>query len=224
MKKKLYNMFIASLLVFLFICNIMSYAVGNYYNSPNTNNYFNPNYNYYPNYNPYYNGYYPNNIYDNFGYNAAHVIPDNSYYYIAGYDRDTTYYCNGLAMISRVPIIGGNNYYPTRVANGIIYNAYVSISNWCNEHILRKDGIQDYYLNYATIVSQTVSSIILNVNCSYKKAGIINGHTEFRITADIERNKFTWRRLGVESSNNHSDDFDEYEIYDSDTGQIIVIR
>ena len=221
MIKKLYNMYIIALLVFLFICNIKSYATGNYYSYPNTNNYLNPNYNYYPNFNQYYNGYYPNYIYDNYGYNAAQVIPDNSYYYIAGYDRNAIYYCNGLAMISRVPIIGGNNYYPTRVANGIICNAYGSISTWCNDNILSKDGVQDYFLNYATIVSETASSIVLDVNCSFKKGGVLNGHTSFRINVDISRNRYQWRRLREESSDYIDDN---YEIYDYDSGKIIIIE
>ncbi|MBO6119477.1 MAG: hypothetical protein J6P02_03355 [Lachnospiraceae bacterium] len=154
-------------------------------------------YNYYPGYYPnnQVNGYYNPYDYGNTYYNNMNVIPSNSYYYIMGYDRGTTLYCNGLPMISRVPILGGNNYFPTKIANGIIYNAYVSISSWCNENILNKEGIQDYYLNYANIVSETANSIILNVNCSFKRVGIITGHTQFKVNIDISRNRFEWEKV-----------------------------
>lgn len=204
-------------LIVLSINNYYASNVGNTYN-PNYSQYYVPNYQNYPNYQ-----YYPN-YYGNYGYNpyiGAGVIPSNSYYYIAGYDRNAIYYCNGLAMISRVPIIGGNNYYLTRVANGIICNAYGSISTWCNDNILSKDGVQDYYLNYATIVSETASSIVLDVNCSFKKGGVLNGHTSFRINVDISRNRYQWRRLR-EGSSDYIDD--NYEIYDYDSGKIIIIE
>ena len=189
-----------------------------------TNSYYDPNsgLGYYPSYNPNYSPYYPGQM---------NVIPSNSYYYIVGYDRHATQYSNGHPMISRVPIIGGNNYYPTRIANGIIYNAYVSISSWCNSNILSKDGIQDYYLNYATILSETASSIVLKVNCSFKRKGVINGYTEFQITADIENDEFTWHRITSTSTNyidegydySYDEDGNSYYEYDDGT-KVIIIR
>ena len=194
--------------------------IGNYHYASNVGNIYNPNYNQYyvPNYQ-----YYPN-YYGNYGYNpyiGTGVIPSDSYYYIAGYDRNPMYYSNGQPMITRVPIIAGNNYYPTRVANGIVYNAYVSISTWCNNNILTKDGVQDYYLNNAIISNETASSIVLDVNCAFKKGGVINGYTSFRINVDISRNRYQWRRLR-EGSSDYIDD--NYEIYDYDSGEIIIIE
>jgi hypothetical protein len=208
------------------VCIQSSFAT-NYYNGfdPNLSQYYNPNYQYYPNYNGY-------------GYNGMNTIPANSYYYIAGYDRETQLYCNGQPMATRIPILGGNNYFPTSVANGIVYNAYLSISKWCNENILTKDGIQDYFLNYATIVSATASRIVMNVNCAHKRAGILNGHTNFRVNVDISRNRYKWVRADEGSSifiNDNSyydddyyyrddddDDDDEYELYDGE--RIIIIK
>ena len=168
---------------------------------------------------------------------SFNVIPSNSIYYIIGYDRSTDLYCNGQPMISRVPIIGGNNYFPTQIANGIIYNAYLSISKWCNENILTKAGIQDYFLNNASIISESSSNIVLLVNCAHKRAGVLSGHTEFQVNVDIQRNRFVWRKLSQVSSSYieddyydnrgyriyDSDDLDVYE-FDSDTGKIIIIK
>ena len=223
------------LVVFLFACNISNYATGynNFYSPPNNYQYYNPNYN--PNFNPNYNPNYNPNFNPNYNpyyypYNQGNlnVIPSNSYYFISGYDRAATNYYNGQAMVSRVPIISGNNYFPTRIANGIIYNAYVSISDWCNANILTKEGIQDYFLNNATIINQTASSIVLHVNCAHKRSGILSGYTEFRVNVDISRNKFTWKKLGknVVDNSDDLDDIDDYKVYeyDSDSGQIIIIR
>lgn len=190
--------------IFILVCNVISYATG--YN----NNYnYNPNYQYYPNYPNY--QYYPN--YNIYGYNGARTIPADSYYYIAGYDKETQLYCNGEPMATRVPILAGNNYFPTSVANGIIYNAYLSISKWCNENILTKDGIQDYFLNYATIVSETASRIVLNVNCAHKKGGVLFGRTNFRVNVDISRNRYHWVRADANSSTFISGDYDDRDYY-----------
>lgn len=187
----------------------------NYYFYPS--NAYVPSNNYVPNNNPYYNPYYQGSTYN---------IPENTYYYIAGYDRSTTRYNNGHPMISRVPIIAGSDYFSARIANGLIYNAYGSISKWCNSNILTKDGIQDYFLNYARIVSETPSSIVLNVNCSFQRAGIINGYMEFRINADIYSNRYTWRRLNADGSvyiDDSDSSIEEYD-YEYDDGKIIIIR
>lgn len=208
-------------IVFILLCNMVNYATG-------YNNYYNPYYQYYPNYPNY--QYYPN--YNNYGYNGVRTIPSNSYYYIAGYNRETQNYCNGEPMATRIPIFGGNNYFPTNVANGIIYNAYLSISKWCNDNILTKEGIQDYFLNYATIVGETASRIVLNVNCAHKRAGILYGSTNFRVNVDISRNRYHWVRADVNSSTFLSGDYEESNVYDDDEyyddyyydDRIIVVR
>ena len=203
------NKLLIVLFVFVLLFNIKSYATSfhNYYYFPNPSQ----------NYNSYFNPYYQGSIYN---------IPANSYYYIAGYDRNTTKYYNGVPMISRVPIIAGSDYFSARIANGIIYNAYGAISTWCNNNVLTKEGIQDYYLNYARIVSQTSSTIALNVNCSFQRVGIISGYMEFRINVDIYNNRYTWHRLNADGSvytdePNRCDDDYEYEY---DDGRIIIIK
>lgn len=177
-----------------------------------------PSNNYAPNYSPYYNPYYQGNIYN---------LPANSYYYIAGYDRTPTEYYNGYPMISRVPIIAGSDYFSARIANGIIYSAYGSISKWCDDYVLTKEGVQAYYLNYARIVSDTSSSIELNVNCSLKRGGIISGYMEFRIYVDINNNRYDWKKLNADGSVYTEDSkrcYDDYDIYDYDDRRIIIIR
>ncbi len=178
------------------------------------------NYNpYYPNYNPY-NPYYPN--YDPYyqpNYNP-YAIPYNCYYYIAGYDRPVTSTYNREPMVSRVPIISSNYPYYANVANGIVYNAYVSISKWCNENLFT-DGVRAYYLNYANIERSSSTNIILLVNCAIQKRAVLDSNIEFRINVQIPANRYTWRKLG----NNHSlYDYDHrvYE-YDSLTDQVVTI-
>ena len=207
MKNKNYIKLIISSAMFLLICNIRNYATG-YYNTPN----------FYQYYNPYINPYYQGNIYNK---------PINSYYYIAGYDRTPTEYYNGYPMISRVPIIAGSDYFSARIANGIIYSAYGSISKWCDDYVLTKEGVQAYYLNYARIVSDTSSSIELNVNCSLKRGGIISGYMEFRIYVDIYNNRYDWKKLNADGSVYTEDSrrcYDDYDIYDYDDRRIIIIR
>lgn len=220
--KKISLVLVCVLILTSNICHATN--VGNWY-YPNygyypygyLSNAYAPSNNYVPNYNFYYNPYYQGNVYN---------IPENSHYYIVGYDRSTTQYYNGIPMISRVPIIAGTDYFSARIANGIIYNAYGSISKWCNDYVLTKEGIQDYYLNYARIVSETASNIVLNVNCSFKRVGIINGYMEFRINVDIYNNRYTWKRLnadGTEYNEDYHSSSDEYE-YEYDDGRIIIIR
>ena len=218
MNKKSIRLIIISVALIL-IGYIKNYATSYYndYNSTNAYQYYNPNYQYYPNYNVY-------------GYNGMKTIPSNSYYYIAGYDRETQTYCNGEPMITRIPIFAGNNYFPTSVANGIIYNAYASISKWCNENILTKEGVQDYFLNYATIVSETASRIVLNVNCAHKRGGVLFGRTNFRVNVDISRNRYHWVRADVNSTTFISGDYVDREYDDDDDDyyyeddRIIIIK
>ena len=215
--------FKSMLICYLVLINVFtSFGYVNYQFNPN--NQYNPNYQYYPNYQ-----HYPNYQYNPYQQNVnPYLIPSDTYYYILAFDRAATNYYNGQPMVTRVPIIAGNYQYPTQVANGIIHNAYVSISNWCNQNILSRDGIQDYYLNQAAIVSQNPNSLVLNVVCAFKKRGILDGYIEFRVTADIVNNKFTWKRLGINSSDDTKQDHigSDVEIYefDSDTGKIIIIR
>ena len=196
----------------------------NYFYPNNAQNYtpytpVDPNYNQY-NYNPY-------NQYDPYQQNGMSSIPTNSYYYIIGYDRNVTMYSNGVPMASRVPVFGGNYYYPTQIANRLVYSAYVSISNWCNSNLMGKNNIEDFYLNFATIESETPSNIIIIVNCSYKKNERINGYSEFRVSLDLSTNRYTWRRI-TENGNTIKEynyyDEDDDEIYDYDGRKIIIIK
>ena len=182
---------------------VPNYNQGAY--NPYYNNY--PSNGYYPNYNPY-NNYYPNY---NSG-NAQYIIPSNSYYYISGYDRPVTSTSNGEPMVSRVPILAGNYSYPTYIANGLVYGAYRSISTWCNNNILT-GRVKDYFLNFASIVSETPYEIVMNVNCALYQSNAISGFIEFKIVLDIASNRYKWTKLG------NDNDRRLYE-YDSLTGTL----
>ena len=197
------------------------------YYIPNNNPYhsnYNPNYypynsNYpYNQYNPYAN---PNGIYG-FSQDGAFLIPYDAIYYMVGYDRNAYVFAGGEVMQSRVPVLGGNYQYPTQIANRLIYNAYLSISNWCNENIYNDDRIQDYYLNNASVYSVTPTEVVLIVNCALKKKGIIDGSEEFRVTINIQAGRFIWRKL----SNKDGWLYGDSRIYefDSSTGRVIIIQ
>ena len=210
--KKIYSVRAIILIIILSLsCDI--FANVNILNNGITNTYNQYNPNYYPNYNPNYNpNYYPN-------YNP-YAIPNNSYYYIIGYDRPVTTTYNGMPMNTRVPILSGNYPYYVNIANGLIYNSYVSISKWCNENLFTS-GVQDFYLNFASIESEAPNEIVMVVNCAIKKNGVINSNIDFRLILNIATNRFRWRK-------NSNNGFKEYEYrvyeYDSESGDIIIIR
>lgn len=177
----------------------------NLYVVPGTNYY--PNYGAYtPNYNPYYN--------PNYNYNP-YAIPNDCYYYIVGYDRGVTAFSSGEPMVTRVPILSGNYPQYVNIANGLIYGAYKSISNWCNNNLFT-NGVEDYFLNFASIESMKPNEIIMSVNCAVQKAGVINHDIEFKVTLTIPTNRFKWRKV--------TDNEGRVYEYDSDTGEIIIIR
>ncbi len=208
-------------------CAVFERVVEGHTNTiPNvTNNYYYNNYPYPNNYSNYNPGYNPYQVpMDTYGYsqNGMFVIPYNSYYYISGYDRNAYSYYNGQPMASRVPILSGNYAYPTSVANGLLYNAYMSMRKWCNDYVAENDKIQDYYLNFASIESETPTQVVLIVNCALQRKGALDGNIEFRVTLNIQGNRYTWRKLG----NNGGYSYKDAEIYefDSTTGQIIIVR
>lgn len=220
-------LFVGTLLITNIIYGAVIIAPNDYntpFGSPYQQNYGYPP-NYAPNYPSYYDPYYnPYNVpytspYYQYNYNP-YAIPNNSYYYIMGYDRGVPAVSGGEAMVTRVPIIGGNYTNPVQIANNLVYGSYRSISKWCNENILNKDSIQDYFLNYASIERETPFEIVMIVNCAIKKRGIIDSHIEFRVTLNISTNRYKWRKL---SDNATSDGATIYE-YDSDSGDIIIIR
>ena len=185
----------------------------NFYNNPYNNSYNNPNYD--NGYNSsYYPGYYP---YYNYG-NSAYMIPMDTQYYISGYNLPPYAMSNGEPMVTRLPIFASNYTYPAYIANGLIDSAYRSITNWCDQNIYT-GNVENYFLNHASIERMTPYEIVLIVNCSLAKKGLINGYVEFRVTLNIAGNSFKWRKL----SNNNDSDIRVYE-YDSDTGEIIIIR
>ena len=181
----------------------------NYYNNPYINPYYNNGYssNYYP-------GYYPNFYYGN----SAYIIPIDTQYYISGYNLPPFAMSNGEAMVTRLPIFASNYTYPAYIANGLIDGAYRSITNWCDQNIYT-GNVENYFLNRVNIERTTPYEIILLVHCSLVKKGLINGYVEFRVTLDIAGNSFKWRKL----SNTSESDIRVYE-YNSDTGEIIIIR
>ena len=187
--------------------------------TPNNNFYINPyimpNQNFYltPGNSTYY---YPNY---NIG-NTNYIVPADSFYYIAGYNPPSYGLSYGEPMVSRVPVLGGNYSYPTYKANNLVYNAYRSISDWCNSNILHKGNVQDYFLNSAIIESETPYEIIMTVNCALYKNSAINGHIEFRVTINVASDRFKWRKVNSTGTN---DDIRVYE-FDSDTGELIIIR
>ena len=69
-------------------------------------------------------------------------------------------------------------------------------------------------MNYATIVSETASKIVLNVNCAHKKGGVLFGRTNFRVNVDISRNRYHWVRADANSSTFISDDYDDSYYYE----------
>ncbi len=196
-----------------------------YYYGPSANQYYNPyayqyNYQYGAQYNNQYNNQYNGqyNYYPNYNIgNANYLVPADAYYYLIGYDRPAYNTYNGEPNVSRVPVLNGNYPYPTYMANLLIYNAYVSISNWCNSNVLNQNNVQDYFLNFASIESETPYEIVMLVNCDLKKQNAINGNLEFRLTIDVASNRFRWRKI------NNSSDVRVFE-YDSTTGQIIQIN
>ena len=173
--------------------------------------YYNPNYNYSPYYNPY--------NYNPYSYNP-YAIPYNSYYYIVGYDRGVPAVSGGEPMVTRVPILNGNYPQAVQIANGLVFGAYRSISGWCNDNIMQKDNVQDYFLNNANIESENPYEIIMSVNCAVKKKGIIDGHIEFRVTLSVSTNRYKWRKLSDNATNGGATIYE----YDSDTNEIIIIR
>ena len=187
--------------------------------APNYNSYVNPytmpNPNTYiaPGVNPYY---YPNY---NIG-NSNYIVPADSFYYISGYDSPSYSFSYGEPMVSRLPVLGGNYTYPTYKANQLVYNAYRSISDWCNSNILHQGNVQDYFLNSAVIESETPYEIIMTVNCALYKNSAINGNIEFRVTINVASDRFKWRKVNSIGTN---DDIKVYE-FDSDTGEIIIIK
>lgn len=217
MKRK--NKKVLSIIVFiLFLFSMVNLNFADVYYFPNNNPYY-PNYpNFYPNYYPYgnQNGYYA------FSRDGSFVIPYDSYYYMIGYDRQVYVYGNGEVMQSRVPVLAGNYPYPTQIANRLIYAAYVSISNWCNDNIYDKANIQDYYLNYATVESVSPTQVVLLVDCGLKKKGVIDGYEKFRVTINIQSGRYTWRNV----SNNGKWLYGDGKVYefDSERGNIIIIQ
>ena len=185
----------------IFFANIL-YA--NFYVIPGTNYYPNAGA-YAPNYNPYYT---PN-------YNP-YAIPNDCYYYVLGYDRGVTAFSSGEPMVTRVPILSGNYPQYVNIANGLIYGAYRSISTWCNNNLFT-NGVEDYFLNYASIESMKPNEIIMSVNCAVQKGGVIHHDIEFKLTLTIPTNRFKWKKV------NDVEDIRVYE-YDSETGEIIIIR
>ena len=160
---------------------------------------------YAPNYNPYYT---PN-------YNS-YAIPNDCYYYVVGYDRGAFSFSSGEPMVTRVPILSGNYPQYVNIANGLIYSAYRSISTWCNSNLF-KGGVQDYFLNFASIESMKPNEIVMSINCAIQKKGVIDHDIEFKLTLTIPTNRFKWKKV------NDVEDIRVYE-YDSDTGEIIIIR
>ena len=236
--------FIIALILNLFLCfnyvfaNVYYYPISNYTYNPYYPG-FNPNPNsYYPNYNPYYPNYYPNyypynpytpyNQYGNqngiYGYSreGSFLIPYDSYYYMIGYDRQAYVYANGEVMQSRVPVLAGNYQYPTQIANRLIYSSYVSISNWCNDNIMTKENVQDFYLNNASLESVSPTQVVLIVDCALKKKGVISGYEQFRVTINIQSSRFVWRNIGTNGNWLYGDGR-VYE-FDSDRGNIIIIQ
>ena len=227
-KNKIFG--IISLVIALVVST--NFAFANVYYYPSNNYGYNPYYPgfnpvtpYYPNYNPYYPNYNPygnpNGIY---GYSreGSFLIPYDSYYYMIGYDRQGYVYANGEIMQSRVPVLAGNYQYPTQVANRLIYSSYVSISNWCNDNIMSKEGIQDYYLNNAIVESVSPTQVVLIVDCALKKKGVINGYEQFRVTINIQAGRFIWRNIGTNGNWLYGDG-KVYE-FDSAKGDIIIIK
>lgn len=207
----------------VYYSNVSNYSYNPYYPgfNPNPTPYY-PNYNpYYPNFNPYVPYGNQNGIYG-FSREGSFLIPYDSYYYMIGYDRQAYVYANGEVMQSRVPVLAGNYQYPTQIANRLIYSAYVSISNWCNDNIMSKENVQDYYLNNASVESVSPTQVVLIVDCALKKKGIISGYEQFRLTINIQSSRFVWRNIGT---NGHwlYGDGRIYE-YDSNRGNIIIIN
>ena len=176
----------------------------NFYVIPGTN-YYPGSGSYAPNYNPYYT---PN-------YNP-YAIPNDCYYYVIGYDRGVPAFSSGEPMVTRVPILSGNYPQYVNIANGLIYSAYRSISTWCNNNLL-VDGVEDYFLNFASIESMRPNEIIMSVNCAVQRGGVIHHDIEFKLTLTIPTNRFKWKKV------NDVEDIRVYE-YDSETGEIIIIR
>ena len=236
-------LFIIISIISLFLCvdfvfaNIYYYPTSNYtYNpyypgfNPNPNPYypgFNPNPNpYYPGFNPNPNPYYPN-YYPYYPYPSGYgtgtfMIPYDAYYYMVGYDRQAYVYANGEVMESRVPVLAGNYQYPTDIANRLIYSSYVSISNWCNDNIMTKEGVQDYYLNNARVERVSPTEVVLLVDCALKKKGVISGYEQFRVTLYIQAGRFVWRNIGTNGNWLYGDGR-VYE-FDSNSGSIVIIR
>ena len=206
------NIIIKKIIVCVFILQLFSahFLYANLYVIPGTNYY--PNYDTYrPNYNSYYNPYYN----PNYNYNP-YAIPNDCYYYVLGYDRGIPAFSSGEPMVTRVPILSGNYPQYVNIANGLIYSAYRSISSWCNNNLFT-DGVEDYFLNFASIESMTPNEIIMSINCAIQKGGVIHHDIEFKLTLTIPTNRFKWKKV------NDIDDIRVYE-YDSDTGEIIIIR
>lgn len=215
------------LIFFVFMC--INNIFANIYYFPNNNQYY-PNYPYNPYnpYNPYYpiypnnNGYNPQNGYFSYSREGSFIIPYDSYYYMVGYDRPVYVQSNGEIMQSRVPVLAGNYEYPTYIANRLIYSSYVSISNWCNDNIMGREGVQDYYLNNASVNSITPTQVVLIVDCALKKKGIISGYEQFRVNIDIQSGRFTWRNIGTNGRWLYGDG-KVYE-FDSNNGNVIIIQ
>ena len=219
--KKVNSIFLTLVIIITFVLITKTNAEVYYF--PNNNPYY-PNYNPYNQYNPYnpYNPYAnPNGVYG-FSRDGAFLIPYDAYYYMVGYDRNAYVFAGGEVMQSRVAVLGGNYQYPTQIANKLIYSAYMSISDWCNNNIYTEDSIQDYYLNNASVYSVTPTEVVLIVNCAIKKKGLIAGNREFRVTINIQAGRFIWRKL----SNNDGWLYGDGNIYefDSSTGRVIIIQ
>lgn len=207
-RERVYKKFILLTLCIGILFSGKIFATSYYPYYPDYNPYY-PNYNpYYPNYNPYYPNYNP------------YAIPYNCYYYISAYDRPVTSMYNREPMTTRIPIINSNYPYYANVANGIVYNAYRSISRWCNENLFT-NNVQSFYLNHAFIENSTPTNIVMIVNCAIQKKGIIASNIEFRLNVNVASNRYTWRKIGNNNSS-YEYDYRVYE-YDSLTDQVVPI-
>ena len=200
MKKSKLKIFTSFIMITIFCCDIIfcNNITNNYYYGYN-----NPYYNPYPNFQLYPNFFNsPNYQYYPYSYNSGvNNVPYDSYYFFAGYDRSATKFSAGEVMNTRVPIISGNYQECVNIANNLIISSYKSISKWCNENVFAND-VENFYLNNAVIESQNYKQIVMIVNCALEKKGLIRGNIEFRLTLNIDTNRFTWYEINDNNKNN----------------------
>lgn len=130
------------------------------------------------------------------GYNQGYMPQQQqtNTFFILNYDREATRFSNGAPMITRYPIIGGNNQYYVNAANNLIPSAYNSIAKWVGSNSIM-NSFSDFFLNYASIETYTFNTLYMTVNCALKKNGVLTNHLTFRLTLYLDQNRYEWQKI-----------------------------